>query len=85
MFVDKRPRGLRMALRANRIFIRRRLDVIRPEGPMRIVAVGALHQSFVHLVMERLAESRLHVAVAAKAELRLGSLEQVWVLPRYLD
>jgi len=52
---------------------------------MRVVAVCALHQPFVHLVMEGLAERRLHVAVAAKAELRLGSPEQVWVPSRYLD
>jgi len=46
------------------------------------MAISAFHQPFVHLVVERLAESRLHIAVAAKAELRLGSLEQVRVLPR---
>ena len=50
---------------------------------MRIVAIGAFHQPFVHFMMKRLTESRLHIAVAAKAELWLRSLEQVRVLPRH--
>ena len=44
---------------------------------MWIVAVGALHQPFLHLVMERHIELRLDVGVALEAKLRLGYLEQV--------
>jgi hypothetical protein len=41
------------------------------EGAMRIVTIAARHQPFIHLMMERLRKSGLHVSVAGIAELRL--------------
>jgi len=44
---------LRVALGADRILIGGRLHVVRVEGAVRVVAVAALDQAFVHPVMER--------------------------------
>ena len=44
---------------------------------MRIVAIAAAHQPFVHLVMKRLGEVRLDVGMASIAERRLRGLEKV--------
>ena len=43
---------------------------------MYVVAIAALDQAFVHLVVERHIERRLSVGVALEAERRLRSLEQ---------
>jgi len=50
---------------------------------MGIVAIGTLHKTFFHLVMERHVELGLGVGMALEAELWLGDLEQVlFVLAR---
>jgi hypothetical protein len=74
---DEWPARLRVALGADRILIGRGLQVVVPEGAVRIVAVAALHQAFIHLVVEGHIERRLHVGVALKAERGLRSLEQL--------
>ena len=46
------------------------------EVPVWIVTIAAAHQAFVHLVVERLRKSWLHISVAGIAELWLRNLEQ---------
>src|ERR1019366_10826639 len=50
------------------------------EGAVDVVAVGALDQAFVHLVMYRHAELRLLISVALVAERWLRRLEQLFFL-----
>jgi hypothetical protein len=55
------------------------------ECPVRIVTIAAVHQAFVHLMVERLRKSRLHVSVAAIAELRLRSLEKAGLASEFMN
>ena len=77
MLKDKWTCGLGVALGANRVLIGRRLQLLRFEGAMRIVAIATGQQPLVDFVMERLRERRFHVCVAGVAELRLRDFEQV--------
>ena len=77
MFIDKRTQRLNMALRADCVLIRIRLQQLVLEGPMRIVAVGANQQALIHLVVKGLGEGGFYVSVAAIAQLRLRDLEQM--------
>ena len=52
------------------------LILFAAEGPVHIVAVAALHQAFIHLVVERHVELRLDVVMALEAKLRLRRLQQ---------
>ena len=76
MLVNERPTRLRVALSADRILICRGLQVVVSEGAVRIVAVRALHEAFIHPVVEGHIEGRLDVCVALKAKDRLFDLEQ---------
>jgi hypothetical protein len=55
------------------------------EGAVRIVTIAAAHQAFIHLVVERLRKSGLHVSVAGKAELRLRNLEKVGLASDFMN
>ena len=77
VLIDKRPGCLGVALGADRIHLRRGTKILLVECAVRIVAVGALHQSFFHLVMEGHVELRLGVGVALEAEFRLRNLQQL--------
>src|ERR1035437_6143321 len=77
MFVDKRPRGLGVALHARGILLRGGLQALLLKAAVRIVAVGALDQAFVYLVVERHGELRLDVGVASEAKRRLREFEQM--------
>lgn len=73
--------GLRLvALDAHRILQGSGLRALLLVCAMGIVAVRALNQSFVHLVMEGHGELWLDVRVALKAKRRLRGLEQVFFL-----
>ena len=48
---------------------------------MRVVAIGAFHQTFRHAMMGRQRELRLDVAMTPEAELWLRLLEQTVVQP----
>ena len=76
VLVDKRPARLRVALGADRILVCGRLQVVIPECSVNVMAIAALHQLFIHLVVEGHIERRLHVRVALEAEVRLRSLQQ---------
>jgi hypothetical protein len=53
--------------------------------PVRIVTIAAVHQTFVHLMVERLRKSRLHISVAGVAELRLRNLEKTSLASGFMD
>jgi hypothetical protein len=55
------------------------------EVSMWIVAIAATHQTFVHLVVERLRKSGLHVSVAGIAELRLRDLEKAGLASGFMN
>jgi hypothetical protein len=55
------------------------------EGAMRIVTIAAVHQAFVHLMVERLRKSRLYVSVAGIAELRLRNLEKASLASEFMN
>ena len=76
VLIDKRPAHIRVALGADHVLIDRRSQVVGLEGAVHVMAVGALDHAFVHRVMERHIELRLHVGVALEAERGLRSLEQ---------
>lgn len=54
MLVDKGTCCLSVAFGANVVLVRRRLQHLALECPMRVMAIVALHQSFLHPVMEGL-------------------------------
>src|SRR5271156_3261511 len=69
---NKWPLLIGMASEANNVLRRRSAHLLRPSGPMRVVAVGALNQTLVHAVMKRHFELRLLLQVAGIAKLRLA-------------
>ena len=77
VLIDKRSSRLTVALRADRIHLCRRSQILAIERSVRIVAVCALHQPFFHLVMERHVELRFRFRVALEAELVLIRLQQL--------
>lgn len=85
MFIDKWPTRLGVALRADRVLIGRRLQVVVPERAVRVVAVRAAHRAFVHLVVEWHAELRLHVVVALEAKRGLRRLQQLCLVFALVD
>ena len=74
MLINPRPARLGVALGADRILIRGRLQIVVPKSAVGVVAIGALDQALVHLVVEGHVERRLHVRVALEAERWLGAL-----------
>jgi len=65
-----------VALIANRVQRRGSPQLHRPFRPMRIMAIGALNQAFVHPMMKRHLELRLLRQVARVAQLRLRFYQQ---------
>jgi hypothetical protein len=55
------------------------------ERAVRIVAIAALYQPLIHLVMERLSKCRLDIGVAAITELRLRRFEKALFAFRLVD
>ena len=75
MFVDERPTHLRVALGADQIRVISGAQVALLEGAVHVVAICALDQAFVYLVMERHVKCRFGVGMALEAESGLRSLE----------
>jgi hypothetical protein len=67
MLEHKGATCLGVALGANGILIGGGLEVAVAEGSMRVMAVVALHQAFIHLVMKGHVELWLYVGVALEA------------------
>jgi len=63
MLKHEGPAVLHVALGADRVQIGGGPDVVVAESAVDVVAVAALQQAFVHLVMEGHVERRLHVGV----------------------
>jgi hypothetical protein len=81
MLEYKRPTSLCVALGADRILIGCGLEVVIPEGAMRIMAVGTFDQSLVNLVVKWHIEVRFDICMALKAKGRLADLEhgRLWI------
>ena len=75
MLIYKRSTSLCVALGADGILIGRGLEVVVPEGAMRIVAVGALNQALVNLVVKGHIEGRFDIGMTLEAKGRLAGLE----------
>ena len=80
VFIDERPARLGVAPGADHVLVRRGLHVVGSEGAVHVVAIAALDQAFVHLVVERHIECRLCIGMALEAERRLRSLQQLFFL-----
>jgi hypothetical protein len=76
MFKNKRTPGLGVALGADGILIGSPLQLLTLESAMRIMAIAAGNQPFIHFVVEGLGERRFYVRVAGVAKLGLCDLEQ---------
>ena len=76
MFIDERPESIDVALCADCILRRTRSNHLGLEGPMRIVAVGALEQPLRNPMVKWLLKRRMNIGVALIAERRLLRLEQ---------
>jgi len=76
MFKDKRTARLSMALGADGVLIGGGLEVVVAKSAVGIVAVAALDQAFVDLVVEGHVEGRFYIRMALKTERRLGDFKQ---------
>src|ERR1022692_647173 len=77
MFKHKRTRRLGVALGTYRILIGSRLQLLALESAMRIMAIAAGHQPFIHFVMEGLSERRFHLRMAGVTKIGLRNFEQI--------
>ncbi len=76
VFKDKRTSCFRMALHADSVLIGRRFDQLALKCSVRIMAIAAFHQPFIHLMVKWLRKCGLHIGVAGVAELWLLNFEQ---------
>lgn len=72
MFENEGPLLVGVAGKADRIPRRRGPKLLPDETSMRVMAIRALHQSFLDPVVEGHVELRLHLQMAGVAEFRLG-------------
>lgn len=70
VLVYERALFIGVALVANFILTSHGAQLVTLESAMRVVAVIALHQSFIYTMVKRAHELCLHIQVAAVAELR---------------
>ncbi len=80
MLVHEGAARLRMALGADQVLIGRGLQVAVPECAVNVMTVTAFDQAFVHPVVKRHIECRLHVGVALKAEHGLRGQQQFFLV-----
>ena len=76
MLIHERAGNLGVAFHADGIACDTAVQPLVLEGAVRIVAVIAVHQSFVYPVMKGLGEERFYVSVAGVAKLWLGYFEE---------
>jgi hypothetical protein len=77
MLEDEWACGLGVALGADRILIRGGLQHLALEGAVRIMAVAAGHEPFIHFVVKWLSKLRFDIRVAGVAKLWLGDFEEI--------
>jgi len=85
VFVYERTAGLDMALGADGILVSSRLDVVVAECAVSVMAVTALDDAFIHLVVEGHVEGRLDVGMALEAEFRLRGDQKLGVRHRLVN
>jgi hypothetical protein len=71
MLIDEGPGSLGVAFHADCIAGNAAVQALFFEGAMWIVAIAAVHEPLIHLVMEGLRKSWLYIRVAGVAKLRL--------------
>jgi hypothetical protein len=76
MLIDKGAGSFGMAFRADCVLIRCGLELRGLESAVRIVAIAALHQTFIYFVMEGLVKRRFQVSMAGVAKVRLRGFQQ---------
>lgn len=80
MLVNERAAHIGVALGANRTLIGSGLQVVWTEGAVSVMAVGALDQALIHLVMNGHVELGFLLGVAAIAKRRLRCFQHVVLL-----
>src|SRR5271154_2078608 len=85
MLINEGPGSFCMAFHANCVLVGCGLELRGLKCAMRIVAVAALHQSFIYFVMERLCECRFQVCMAGVAKLRLRYLQQTRLVLKLMN
>lgn len=73
------PTHINVALGADGVLVGRGSQIDQIERAVRVMAVGALDQAFIHPVVNRQIELRFLVSVAPVAEPRLRSLQEVFL------
>src|ERR1700739_3895089 len=82
VLVDEGPLLFGVALVANLVVTVGSTELMSQETTMGVVAIAALHEPFGDAVMKRPGELRLHIQMAAIAELRRGLFQQEFTLFR---
>jgi len=85
VLIDPWSGRFNVALGADGVLGRADAKLLRLEGAVRIMAVAACDQPFVHLVVEGLGECRLDIRMAAITELGLRNLKQVFIRLRLVN
>ena len=85
VLINKRTCLFRMALHTDGVPGDAASQFLLLECPVWIMTIAAVHQAFVHLMVERLRKSGLYVRVAGIAELRLRHLEKVLLAREFMD
>jgi hypothetical protein len=85
MLINKRACLFRMALHTDGVPGDAASQFLLLEGPVWIVTITAVHQSFFYLMVERLRKSGLYVSVAGIAELRLRNLQKASIATEFMN
>src|SRR5271154_3754964 len=85
MLINKRTCLFRMALHTDGVSGDAASQFLLLECPVWIMTIAAVHQAFVHLMVERLRKSGLYVRVAGIAELRLRNLEKASLASEFMN
>jgi len=85
MLIHERSTRLCVALRANRILVRGRFQIVVAERPVHVMAVAATHQALIHLVVKRHCKRWLDTRMALVAEVRLRRHQQRRIRNRLVD
>ena len=79
------PGFIGVAVEAKLVLCGGSTQLMREEAAMRVVAVAAYEQAFIHFVMKRPREFRLHLQMAGITKLRLSLGEQLAYFLRMVD
>ena len=85
VLINKRTCLFRMALHTDSIPGDAASQFLLLECPVWVMTIAAVHQAFVHLMVERLRKSGLDVSVAGIAELRLRNLEKASLASKFMN